>query len=118
MSDSTFTVTANGKTVNYTSVDHADLWAEETTEDENVLLYMIINLQDIINNIENLTTEFTVKAYAKDANGITYVCENTNEGFIKTYSVATMVAEYKDLGYDVEHLYNYLSANGAFEEVA
>ena len=52
--------------------------------------------------MDKLATEFTVQAYVK-VGGIAYTSEAK-----KTYSVLSMLAEYMDLGYGVDHLYNYL----------
>ena len=74
---------------------------------ENGLLYVIINLGDIINNVTRLTTVFTVKAYGV-YDGITIESKNT-----KTYSVVGMVDYYyneygsEEVKLQVEHLYNY-----------
>ena len=95
-------VTANGKSVNYTTT--AKSW---TVEDGKA--YVVISLGDIGNNGTKLTTEFTVQAYAI-VDDITYMSENA-----KTYSVATMVAEYQKGGEAVGHLYNYLVEKGLIE---
>ena len=98
-------VTANGKTKEYT--DEAVSW---TKDEVNGVVYVIVSLGDIINDVEKLTTEFTVQAYVT-AGGITYVSELS-----KTYSVVDMVKEYKDLG--VDHLYNYLLEKNIIKEGA
>lgn len=96
----------NGKTKEYTN--KAGSW---TVEGEYV--YVIVSLGDIVNDVEKLTTEFTVQAYVT-AGDITYVSELS-----KTYSVANMVKEYKEeKGLGVDHLYNYLLGKGIIEEGA
>ncbi len=99
-------VTANGETVNYTNT--AKSWAN----DENGMVYVILSLGDIINDTAKLKTEFTVQAYVV-YDGVTYLSTST-----KTYSVASIVEEYYELGYDVEHLYNHLVANNLIKEAA
>jgi len=88
-------VTAGKKIVDYTTT--AKSW---TVEDGKA--YVVINLGDIANELDKLKTEFTVQAYIKVGED-TYTSDKK-----KAYSVATMIAEYNELGYDVEHLYNYL----------
>lgn len=91
-------VTANGKTVTYTTANVS--WTVA-----NGVAYVVVDLGDIIGDTAKLGTEFTVAAYAV-VGGTTYVSEA-----VKTYSVATMVAEYYNAGItEVEHLYNYLNA--------
>jgi len=91
-------VTANGKTVTYTTANVS--WTVA-----NDVAYVVVDLGDIIGDTAKLGTEFTVAAYAV-VGGTTYVSEA-----VKTYSVATMVAEYYNAGIaEVEHLYNYLNA--------
>ena len=90
-------VTANGKTKEYT--DEAVSW---TKDEVNGVVYVIVSLGDIINDVEKLTTEFTVQAYVT-AGGITYVSELS-----KKLSVVDMIKAYKEQGLGVDHLYNYL----------
>lgn len=97
-------VTANGKSVNY-NADNAASWATETIGEKSYI-YVVINLgDDMMNNADKLSAEFTVNAYVI-VNGARYDSEKT-----KTYSVASMVKEYyEDQGIaEVEHLYNYLA---------
>ena len=69
---------------------------------EDGKFYVVINLGDIINDFAKLGTEFTVTSFV-EVDGITY--ESTT---YKTYSVASMVAMYNELGYtEVSYLYNY-----------
>lgn len=78
---------------------------------EGDIVYFVLSLGDIINDMGKLGTEFTVQAYVTDANNVTYLSTKT-----KTYSVAGMVKVYfEDKGIDeIADLYNYLDANGAF----
>ena len=69
--------------------------------------YVIVDLGDIINDLDKLSTKFTVKAYV-EVEGEKYTSENE-----KTYSVADMVNEYYGQGITgVKPLYDYLVANG------
>lgn len=95
-------VTAGGK-----SVDYASTLLTTVVDGETKLLYVVIDLGDIINDVTKLTTEFTVCAYVK-VDGITYASTTT-----RTYSVATMVEYYKGLGYKVDHLCSYLVEKNA-----
>ena len=90
-------VTANGKTVDYTSL----------TVGDDGKIYVAINLGDIINVDAKLSTAFTVCAFV-EANGVKVVSTST-----KTYSVAGMVDAYhtQDI-VEVEHLYNVLNERG------
>lgn len=100
-------VTAKGNTADYTEA--ATSWA---TDAENGMVYVIIGLGDIIDDIDKLTTEFTVQAYVV-YDEVTYLSAST-----KTYSVASIIKMYyeeKNI-VDVEHLYNYLQENN--QEVA
>ena len=95
-------VTAGGKTVDYST--DANSWGE-TTDGK---AYVLISLGDIVNNVARLQTAFTVQAYVV-VDGVTYVSTLS-----KTYSVASMVAEYYNQDAEaVEHLYNYLVEIGA-----
>lgn len=99
-------VKAGDKTAKYTST--AASWA---TNEENSIVYVIISLGDIINDADKLSAPFTVQAYVV-YNGETYYPDNeVNAESVKTYSVASLVAEYNRLGYAVEHLHNYLNSN-------
>ena len=96
-------VSVNGNGVNYTT--NATSWNEESDP-----FYIVISLGDIINDTTKLKTEFTVQAYVVGSDGLTY--KSASE---KKHSVATMVAEYygkAEVRDDVEHLYNYLLAQG------
>ncbi|MBQ8405690.1 MAG: hypothetical protein IJX09_03465, partial [Clostridia bacterium] len=102
-------VSAGGNTVYYDS-ESANSWKLDET---NNVYYVVINLGDIINDTAKLGTEFTVQAYFV-YDGTAYISTSS-----KTYSVASMIKEYKANGYDVTHLYNYLvSKNLIVEEVA
>ena len=98
-------VTAGGKTVYYTE-EQATSW---TIDEEKGMIYVIISLKDIVNNINKLQTKFTVKAYVK-YNETTYESMQWKE-----MSVVDLIEEYYNLGYGVEQLYNYLVDNGAIE---
>ena len=102
-------VSAGAKT-EYYNVDTANSW---TLDEENNVYYVVINLGDIINNAERLSTEFTVQAYVVYA-GVTYTSELS-----KTFSVASMIDAYNKDNQPVTHLYNYLVSKGLIEgEVA
>ncbi len=104
-------VKADGKTVKYNST--AKSWT-----DNGELVYVVISLGDIINDKTKLGTEFTVQAYIV-YNGETYYPDNDiNAESVKTYSVASLVAEYEGLGYSVEHLYTYLKSLNLIKEGA
>lgn len=91
-------VTAGEKSVEYTT--SAKSWVHD---EENGLFYITLNLGDIINNIDNLTTEFTVEAYVKVGTNV-FTSENS-----KTYSIVDMVKTYKAQGIAaVDHFYSYL----------
>lgn len=99
-------VTAGNNTVYYTT--EANSWT--VGNDDTVSVY--IDLGDIINKTDRLSTEFTVRAFVVVGEE-TYVSELT-----KTYSVASMVAEYyEDLKIaEVEHLYDVLVGYGLIAE--
>lgn len=84
---------------------------EESTKDENIY-YLIIDLEDLMNNPERLNIEFTVQAYAKIGDEILL---STNS---KTYSVASLIEYYysndatKDL---VKDAYDLLKSVGAIK---
>ena len=90
-------VSADGQAVDYTT--DANSWKRE-----DGLCYVTVNLGDIINDKDKLSTKFTVQAYIV-VDGVRYDSEN-----VKTYSVATMIQTYyEDEGIDaVQHLYDYL----------
>ena len=90
-------VSAGGKVVDYTT--DATYWKQE-----DGLCYVTVNLGDIINDKDKLSTKFTVQAYIV-VDGVRYDSEK-----VKTYSVADMVKEYYETEniVAVEHLYNYL----------
>lgn len=96
-------VSAGGKDVYYTA--DASSW---TVDDKNGLVYIVLNLGDIINDIAKLNTNFTVAAFVEYDN-MKLVSTQT-----KTYSVASMIAYYLDNENitDVEPLYNYLANKG------
>ena len=98
---------STGAKTEYYNVDTANSW---TLDAENNVYYVVINLGDIINNAERLSTEFTVQAYVVYG-GITYESEST-----KVHSVVSMVKAYKEAGENVEHLYNYLVSKGLIVE--
>ena len=106
-------VTAGEKSVNYTEGKAAS-WGTEGD-----LVYVVISLGDIINDLNKLKTDFTVQAYVIVGNEI-YYTENENK---KTHSVASMVNEYytgegttADVQKAVKHLYDYLKKNGLIVE--
>ncbi len=84
---------------------------EESTKDGNIY-YLIIDLEDLMNNPERLNIEFTVQAYAKIDDEILL---STNS---KTYSVASLIEYYysneatKDL---VKDAYDLLKSVGAIK---
>ena len=92
-------VSAGGKDVYY-NAENAVSWTEE-----NGKIYVIVELGDIINDTEKLSTVFTVTAYA-EVGGEILTSKNST-----SYSVASIVAYYLDnLGYDeVAHLYDFIS---------
>ena len=62
---------------------------------------------DIINDLAKLSTKFTVYAYVV-VDGETYVSEKS-----KTYSVASMIKEYKGQNItEIQGLYDYLDIKG------
>lgn len=74
---------------------------------EGEYCYVTIDLGDIINDLDKLSTKFTVKAYV-EVDGAKYTSENE-----ATYSVADMVNAYYGQGIaEVAPLYEYLVANG------
>lgn len=95
-------VSAGDKEVYYTA--DASSWTVDGD-----LVYIVLNLGDIINDIAKLGTKFTVAAFV-EYNGVKLVSTN-----VKTHSVASMINEYytnPDLQITkVEHLYNYLVEN-------
>lgn len=95
-------VSAGDKEVYYTA--DASSWTVDGD-----LIYIVLNLGDIINDIAKLGTNFTVAAFV-EYNGVKLVSTN-----VKTHSVASMINEYytnPDLQITkVEHLYNYLVEN-------
>ena len=94
-------VTAKGgNSKDYTT--DANSWTMDLVND---IYYVVLNLGDIVNDKVKLTTEFTVVAYVK-VDDTVYTSEQT-----KKYSVAGLIADYYDLGYDVEELYNNLVEN-------
>ena len=93
-------VSADGKDV-YFSTD-ANSWA---ADDE--YCHVTVGLGDSINDLDKLSTQFTVKAYV-EVDGVKYVSEVE-----ATYSVADMVKKYYSLDIpEVTHLYDYLATNG------
>ena len=87
---------------------------ETVLSEEEGLCYVTVNLGDIINNLERLNTEFTIKAYV-EVDGGKYTA-NTS----KTYSVASIIdCYYNDEGIEsVKHLYEYLVDNNLIVENA
>jgi len=57
-------------------------------DSESGIKFVIIDLEDVLNNKDRIDDEFTVRAYA-EYDGITHVSENA-----KTYSVYSIVQEY------------------------
>lgn len=94
-------VSANGKTVEYTTT--ATSWTEE-----NGMVYVVISLGDIINDLTKLNTKFTVTAFV-EVDGV--ILTSTVS---KNMSVVDMVAYYLDNEdiKEVTHLYDYLANAG------
>lgn len=97
----------------YVSTANGEMYYDKNSKSwatEGNLVYLVVSLGDIINDMNKLGTKFTVQAYVT-VDGITYKSESK-----KTYSVVDMVkAYYEDEEIeDVADLYNYLDANGAF----
>ena len=94
-------VSANGKTVEYTTT--ATSWTEE-----NGMVYVVISLGDIINDLTKLDTKFTVTAFV-EVDGV--ILTSTVS---KNMSVVDMVAYYLDNEdiKEVTHLYDYLANAG------
>ena len=95
-------VTAKGgNTAIYTS--GSSFWTKEADK-----FSVVIKLGDIINDTTKLSTEFTVVAFVV-VGGETYTSTAA-----KTYSIASMVAMYSELGYKdgVAPLYGYLQEKG------
>ena len=101
-------VSAGGKTVYYKTT--ANSW---TVDNENNVVYVYIDLGNMIDDetkkfdTTKFETEFTVRAFV-EVNDVKFESTST-----KAHSVKTMVAEYNDLGYDVEHLYGILFPDAA-----
>ncbi len=101
----------------YVSTAKGEMYYDKNSKSwatEGNLVYLVVSLGDIINDMNKLGTKFTVQAYVI-VNGITYKSES-----VKTYSVVDMVKAYyeEEEIEEIADLYNYLDANGAFEEVA
>ena len=95
-------------------VSTADKTEQFTTfrDDDETCHYVVVSLGDVINEIENATVEFTVKAFIQ-LDGITYYTEDAT--LVKTYSVASMVETYYTNGDTrVESLYNYFESKGLY----
>lgn len=103
-------VSAGGREVYYTA-DDASSWTVDGD-----LIYIVLNLGDIINDKAKLSTRFTIVAFV-EYNGNKVVSTN-----VKAHSVASMIDEYytnPDLQIaEVEHLYNYLVENKLIDENA
>lgn len=97
-------VTAGTKAMYYTA-DNASSWT-----DNGDVVYVVINLGDVLTEIEKASTQFTVYAYVQIGEN-KYASEKT-----KTYSIASLVKYYaeSELGYgeEVAHLYEYLQSKG------
>ena len=104
-------VSAGDKEVCYTA--DASSWTVDGD-----LIYIVLNLGDIINDLTKLGTVFTVEAFV-EYNGVELVSANEKP---HSYSVADMVKEYytnPNLQIaEVEHLYNYLVENKLIDENA
>ena len=94
-------VSANGKTVEYTTT--ATSWTEE-----DGMVYVVISLGDIINDLTKLNTKFTVSAFV-EVDGV--ILTSTAS---KSMSVVDMVANYVDVQgiEEVTPLYDYLANAG------
>ena len=94
-------VSANGKTVEYTTT--ATSWTEE-----DGMVYVVISLGDIINDLTKLNTKFTVSAFV-EVDGV--ILTSTAS---KNKSVVDMVAYYCDNQgiEEVTPLYDYLANAG------
>ena len=97
----------------YVSTAKGEMYYDKNSKSwatEGNLVYLVVSLGDIINDMNKLGTKFTVQAYVT-VDGITYKSES-----VKTYSVVDMVKAYyeEEEIEDVADLYNYLDANGAF----
>ena len=102
-------VTAGNNVVEYRPAT-ANSWGVDSTYN---YCYVVINLGNVFDNEEKLTTEFTVCAFV-EVNDTIYTSEKT-----KTYSVVSMVQYYyeskestEEVKSKVEHLYNYFVENG------
>ncbi|MBR2721497.1 MAG: Ig-like domain-containing protein [Clostridia bacterium] len=99
-------ITAGGKSVFFEA--DAGSWTKVLDDETGDELYCItVELGDIMNDPAKLGTVFTMQAYV-EVDGVKYAADTE-----KAYSVADMVAYYYEtLGIEqVEHLYEYLSAN-------
>ncbi len=100
-------VSAGDKEVCYTA--DASSWTVD-----GGLIYIVLNLGDIINDKAKLSTRFTIAAFV-EYNGNKVVSTN-----VKAHSVASMIDEYNTNQQiaEVEHLYNYLVENKLIDENA
>lgn len=81
---------------------------DDVTKTDGDIKYVVIGLGDVINNITYATEVFNVRAYVI-IDGTTYYSEQ-----VKSYSVASMLKEYKSQGKNVDRLYTVFEDLGLY----